>query len=599
MPQRPRHAIGMPVHVTHALLARANEACVRKGQSRADKGACVSAEFGRLRAAFEKERERPDGCPAPSPLVEAVAAGVKLTLERSGRSCAVRAPAGVLAFFRSCDAAEHALKLAKCSPAAGAAAAPSRRSSSTRIFTPQNRDGDPARYVVMEAEKVIASHEPMTFAKDRRYPEGVQERQYHSDKNEQGKVALGAQNLVPIIVANTSPTATDGPPMVTEDGCALGGNGRTMMLKRAYGEGGESAKAYRAELVERARDFGLDPADVRRMKEPILVRVVEGLKCDSSPRVLGAAVRRYNESLTQALDPVAEGVAKGRQLSPATVSMLGSVLAEGQTLRAKMDEEPRLFLRALEADGIVTSGNRSKYSTEIGKMTPYAKDELEAMFLGRVLGTADRIHNTSAALRNKVERAVPYLAMVAAKNPDYDLTAAVVEAVDLLNEAESGEKGLEFHLQDMPLRTRGGDSLLGKSGGDRDPEVIQLARMLEQSGQNQVRDRFKTWAGEAAFDAGQSMLGSRPPTREQAFEYLTLGTRIGKERAIFRGTNVLQPVGDGSKNTNIATVTAIGEGKGKDKNGIPLGKVEIQYLNGKRKGETEVIAREELGELAK
>ena len=58
----------------------------------------------------------------------------------------------------------------------------------------------------MEAESLQPSHNPFSFAKNEQYPEGVQERTYHSSKEAQKKVIDDSQNLKPDMVINSTPT---------------------------------------------------------------------------------------------------------------------------------------------------------------------------------------------------------------------------------------------------------------------------------------------------------------------------------------------------------------------------------------------------------
>jgi hypothetical protein len=591
---------GIPAHLSERWRAEARKACARPGvrQTRGQIAACVSATVQERKAEYVQRADRQpraDGCPAPSPLAAALASGEKLRVEKRGKSsCAVVVPDGVLSYYRSCENANAAIQRAKCqlAPLPGASSGkPAAERRRTFIVTPQSRAGDPARYELVEASDVIASHSPHDFTPDPRYPESVQERLYHEDKNEQAKVVLGSQNLNPIIVLNTSPTPTDGPPMLTEDGCALGGNGRSMMIKRAYDEGGKPAREYREELEARAAEFGLDPARVRQMKAPVLVRVVQGTRCDSPPRELVSFVRRYNQSLTNAMDAMAKAVANARQLSPSTIALFGELLAGEGSLRDQMRDNPRVFIRALESDGIITGTERSRYVTQTGQLTPSAKEEIEGMFLGRVMRDATRIVNTPPELLRKIERAVPSLAMVAASSPDHDLTADLLEAVDLLNSAKGTGHSLEGSFAERELALPGEQR---RSAADARPEVRQLARLLEQQGVNQLRDRFKLWAKNATLPP---MLG-KPPTREEAFQELVSAAKVGRDRPLFRGTVVGQDRRDGTKAKDLLRIDVVGDGKPKseDGTGLDVGKVKATWLSGSRKGEQVTVNRDELGE---
>ncbi|MBS5581861.1 MAG: hypothetical protein KHX20_04640 [Megasphaera sp.] len=75
---------------------------------------------------------------------------------------------------------------------------------------------------------------------------------------------------------------------MVENGAIANGNGRVAAIKMAYSGGNKaiwnsgvsqqalnnSAKDYRDYLVDHAEDFGLDPKDVAKIKNPILVRKV-------------------------------------------------------------------------------------------------------------------------------------------------------------------------------------------------------------------------------------------------------------------------------------------------------------------------------------
>jgi hypothetical protein len=141
----------------------------------------------------------------------------------------------------------------------------------TRIITPQRPHGEPAHYAVVEAEQLVASHDPQSFAPDARYPEGLNERDYRTAVDEQRKVMVGAQTLDPALLLTDTPTAVDGPPIVTSgQPLVLGGNGRSMMLKRAYGVSSPAREANPvttlSEAIERRRSRRAgrapNPADV-------------------------------------------------------------------------------------------------------------------------------------------------------------------------------------------------------------------------------------------------------------------------------------------------------------------------------------------------
>lgn len=470
----------------------------------------------------------------------------------------------------------------QCGPSDPSCATDRRR---TDVLTPQGADA--ARYGLIEATDLVASHNPLTFSPDDRYPANVQEREYQHDVNEQQKVAVGAQRLNPAVLLHRSPTAVDGPPLVTEDGCALGGNGRSMMLKRAYSQHEEKATAYKKALTCAAPDFGVPPAEVREMREPVLVRFIRGTRCDDDPGELAKAVRRYNEGLTQAIDTRALGVSQARQLSPSSINLFGQFVSGDRSLRDVMRDDPRAITRVLEQDGVITAQNRTRWVRDSGDLTPEAKDQIEAMFVGRVLGSADRIRATSPGLLAKVEKAVPYLTAVAGRNPSFDLTKATQEAVDLVNRAHSAETSVERLVQSGA--ELGGGKVAGLRGRPSH-EAVELARMFSGLGPNVIRDRFKAWGREADFDPSQGMLGSRPPTFEQAFATLTTAPKTG--RALFRGTVVNMGTRAAPA---LARVTAM---HSKETPDVAPGKARIEYMTGPLRGKFDELPVDSLGDVA-
>ncbi|MBQ9451825.1 MAG: hypothetical protein IJU65_00820, partial [Desulfovibrio sp.] len=80
------------------------------------------------------------------------------------------------------------------------------------VSTIATSTGDEAiRYEVRELDSLIASHDPtVQFQKRVEYPEGVQERPYHSDPGEQDKVRRNAANLDPRYLVNNNPDAMSG-----------------------------------------------------------------------------------------------------------------------------------------------------------------------------------------------------------------------------------------------------------------------------------------------------------------------------------------------------------------------------------------------------
>ena len=278
--------------------------------------------------------------------------------------------------------------------------------------------------------------------------------------------------------------------------------------------------AYRDALLRKAPDFGLDRVAVAAMHHPVLVRVVDSLSSTAPKSQLIAAVRRYNEGMTQALSPRVRAVAEAKGLTPATLEALGELLAGAgdSSLREVLRESPRAVVEILERDGIVTAQNRAQWVAG-NQLTDEAKDRIEGMFLGRVVGTGERLAAAAPAILAKVERSTPYLVRVAGVNPGLDEIPHVQQALDILADAAAHGLTVGELVRQLQLPTR------GAAATERDPDAVRFAMLFEQLGQRAIGERFKAWAARAAHDPKQATMFGKPPTRSEAEEQLLAGIR--------------------------------------------------------------------------
>jgi hypothetical protein len=123
-------------------------------------------------------------------------------------------------------------------------------------------------FAVVEAETLIVSHDNQGNPNPD-YPAELQPR----DRGRETSIAWirkTANQLDPDSLGKTR-RADTGAPIVGPDRVVESGNGRTMAIQEAYRTG--KADEYRDWLIEEAESFGLNPARIRAMKRPVLVRV--------------------------------------------------------------------------------------------------------------------------------------------------------------------------------------------------------------------------------------------------------------------------------------------------------------------------------------
>jgi 3'-phosphoadenosine 5'-phosphosulfate sulfotransferase (PAPS reductase)/FAD synthetase len=315
--------------------------------------------------------------------------------------------------------------------------APTTEGAETLVYV-AGENGQPkglkARYKLVESHEVIASHDPSSFKRHEKYPADVQERAYHRDKAEQGKVIRNAQKMNAAFLVNSNPDAVNGPPMMTEAGIVLGGNSRAMSMQRAYSDHPESAEKYKAYLRDHAHEVGLRPEDVAAMKKPVLVRVVEPE--DSSKQSLQLLVRQMNESFTQGMDPRTMQVAMGRKLSEDTLRAIGENMEEDEALStflASSRSEP--FVNALFRAGVIDQRNANQYLKKgTRQLNSDGRTLVSRVLVGRLVGDADLLSETRPRIMDNLARVVPALMAAKSYGAGYDLSKDMATALSAYND---------------------------------------------------------------------------------------------------------------------------------------------------------------------
>ena len=383
-------------------------------------------------------------------------------------------------------------------------------------------EGEPlrARYRVVEADALQPSHNPETFEPNPRYPEGVQERPYHTDRAAQEFTVERARELDADILLDPTVGSASGPPVVTPEGIVLGGNNRTMMIQRAMRQHPERFRAYREALEARAAEFGIDPEQVRRMQAPVLVREVEpGERSRDALRALG---ERLNTDPQKAKDALAEATTRAARLMRGTRALqhLERTLDGDETVRGYLGtENGRKFLEELVEDGVFTRQEISRYrDPRTGAPTDEGKGLIEKMLRVAAIGDPDVVDRAPAGVLRKVDHAVP--AIVKAKSVEgFNIDVALREALDLLAEARAHGMTLEALVDQQGLF----------SARDDNPFAVALARFLDTKGQREVSRAFREFAQsalEAAEGVGDNLFGEKTTFRD-TFRRIFVGEGVG------------------------------------------------------------------------
>ena len=125
------------------------------------------------------------------------------------------------------------------------------------------------QYALVDAGNLITSHDPSNGKVNAKFPQELQPRDRSRSTSMQWVQKI-SKDIDPEQLGG-SRRADSGAPIIGDDGIVESGNGRTMALLLAYQNG--NADDYRDWLEETASYFNINPDEVSKMKQPVLVRV--------------------------------------------------------------------------------------------------------------------------------------------------------------------------------------------------------------------------------------------------------------------------------------------------------------------------------------
>ena len=303
-----------------------------------------------------------------------------------------------------------------------------------QIRTPAGRKYD-VRFEIVEAADLLPSHDPFTFGKTPGYPEGVQNRPYHSDRAEQAKVIRQSQDFDPLFLISPQPSSGGTPIVAPTSDVVLSGNSRTMTLLRLRGT--PDFQRYVDELRRMAPVLGVDPGALAAAREPVVVRRLVGLPEDLD--TLRRFAKETNEGFRQALSQEAQAVTQGRAISPETLDWVaGQLDAMGEAatlkdlLRSSRDRE---IIRRFLKDGVWTERDLSRYvDARSGLLNDEGRRLVERAVLGSAVPDSDLLQVAPDQALDKIGRALAAVARAKAAGPAWDLSEALTGALRTLTD---------------------------------------------------------------------------------------------------------------------------------------------------------------------
>lgn len=383
----------------------------------------------------------------------------------------------------------------------------------TLIKIPQ-RDDEPARFALMEADEVQASHLPeFSFQRNPRY--GLEnERRYHDEPASRQKVLENAARLDPAFLLE-SVDAAHGAPIVDRQGNVLGGNGRAMSIRQAYEKFPDRAEAYRAALRSQAERLGIDPQLVGTLRRPVLVRRLER---DHSREVRQQLVSALNDGFTDRRESRAAGKSRGARLSVRTLDALASGLREADSLRQYFDTPASAaVVEMLVSDGVLQRTERNAFIGPDGLLNPDGKRLVEEALRGRVAGSYEALAAMPGQILAKIDAAIPHLLIAENVGGAWDITRHLRDAIDLLAEYRAaGAQDAELFLARTDMLRE------GKAPSERYSQAAQqLFRMAIGMKKAEFVGAFARYAAHAkASPEAGGMPGATLPQAKAAETFL-------------------------------------------------------------------------------
>jgi len=291
----------------------------------------------------------------------------------------------------------------------------------------------PATYAIVSLDDLTPSHDAtmnelggVSALRNRNYPDNLQPRHdYTEDPQSIGsaKVARHAEQKVPEYYINNVATPLDGPPTVTPEGLVINGNGRVMTLQVAYGEW------YEQHLQDNAETYGLTEEQVSEMSRPVLVRVVD--MHPESPEAKTFA-RLGNIGTAQAQSPAEIAASYASMIFDEDLAKLLD-LESGDTIKALISgDKAKDFRKKLR--GRMPASQRNEYFNKDGTLNEKGRELVRDMFVAHafpveLINTLRQTEGVKDLLGNMIG-VVPELLAIERSYPQYDTTAALIEAVE-------------------------------------------------------------------------------------------------------------------------------------------------------------------------
>lgn len=302
-----------------------------------------------------------------------------------------------------------------------------------------------AEFALVDAAELVTSHDT-NLRQDPRYPQELQPRERDRAASEM-QIGSIVQRLDPARLGSSA-DAANGAPIVGADGLVESGNARTIALKRTYEANGAKAAEYRAWLRDNAASFGLDPAAIESVRQPVLVRLRR------TPVDRAEFARQANASTVAQMSPSEQARSDAKR-----IDTMEDLQADESGDFSGPASRPfvRRFLAKLpvteQAGMIDSAGNLSTAGNARIRNAVLARAYGDSPVLQRMVESMDdNLRNVSKALIQAAPRVASMReAVQAGARFDADITPALMEAVEELSRIKDAGRSVQDALAQAGL----------------------------------------------------------------------------------------------------------------------------------------------------
>lgn len=369
-----------------------------------------------------------------------------------------------------------------------------------------------AKYAIIDIEDLVQSNDAFTFSPNPNYPAMCQTRDYRMVKGEQNKVIEYSAQFEPKHLINSSPDATTGSPVVTNDGIVLGGNGRSMILKRVFANFKEKYENYRTTLYKVSDVlFGIPENEARSIKNPVLVRILENApiaECSKYSNIL-------NQSNAQVYDEFQEGLSIAKEIlgNPYAYKNIALAIAEqeAETI-AEMFRDKQLnsmIIDTLKSIKLINNANMDLYvDSKTYTITERGKSIIVNALLSSILPDKQLLTEADK-YKNKLIATLPAWIQVNSLKNDFNIIPKFQKALRM----EAQRKASKLPLRDFIAQ-------IGAFSEETDVMTIELLKLLEYTKLKDFRNFAKYYSQRAMENDSDNVFGEVITPQDVIFKWI-------------------------------------------------------------------------------